>query len=76
MFGISYLKLAAAGVVIALLTFTHIYVYMQGKQAVLDKLAADRITILKDGKEIDNEVLSADDDALCRLLGGCLPDQP
>ena len=36
-------------------------------------LAQDRVQILIDGKEIDDEVLGADDDALCALLGGCLP---
>lgn len=43
-----------------------------GRDGLLQKLAADRVTILKDGKAIDHEVLSADDDALCSLLGGCL----
>ena len=43
-----------------------------GRAALAAELAADRITILKDGKEIDHEVLGADDDALCALLGGCL----
>lgn len=46
-----------------------------GSQAVMDRLAADRITILKDNQEIDHEVLRADDTGLCALLGGCeLPD--
>lgn len=43
-----------------------------GRASVLNKIAADRITILKDGKEIDDAVLGADDNALCALLGGCL----
>mgnify|MGYP001413875123 CR=1 FL=1 len=46
-----------------------------GRAAVIERLQSDRITILKDGKEIDDEVLGADDDALCALLGGCgLPE--
>lgn len=48
---------------------------MDGRAALAAELAGDRITILKDGKAIDNEVLAADDPALCALLGGCLqPD--
>ncbi|TIL36233.1 hypothetical protein [Mesorhizobium sp.] len=43
-----------------------------GRAGVLSHLADDRITILKDGKKIDEQVLAADDDALCALLGGCV----
>ncbi|MCF6120548.1 hypothetical protein L2449_27365 [Mesorhizobium muleiense] len=43
-----------------------------GRARVLSQLADDRITILKDGKKIDEQVLAADDDALCALLGGCV----
>lgn len=54
---------------------THFYTYQAGKAAVHAELLADRIKIFKDGKEIDAEVLAADDTALCALLGGCLlPD--
>ncbi|RWI96101.1 hypothetical protein [Mesorhizobium sp.] len=46
-----------------------------GRASLTAQLAADRVTILKDGKAIDNEALAADDPALCALLGGCLqPD--
>jgi hypothetical protein len=46
-----------------------------GRAAVIERLQSDRITILKDGRKIDDEVLGADDDALCALLGGCgLPE--
>ncbi|MGE0845934.1 MAG: hypothetical protein AB7L41_06670 [Flavobacteriaceae bacterium] len=45
-----------------------------GRAAVLAALQSDRVRILKDGKEIDEKVLGADDSALCGLLGGCLPD--
>ena len=41
------------------------------KVALAAKLADGRITILKDGKEIDEKVLSGDDDYLCSILGGC-----
>lgn len=36
-----------------------------------ERLASDRIQILKDGKNISQEVANADDDALCGILGGC-----
>lgn len=46
-----------------------------GRAAVTAQLAADRVQILKDGKDITDAVLGADDDRLCELLGGCeLPD--
>lgn len=44
---------------------------MDGREAVLQRLQDDRITILKDGQAIDNEVLAADSDELCSMLGGC-----
>lgn len=49
--------------------------YDSGKDSVLTRLKDDRITILQDGKRIDEEILDADDDALCALLGGCVPDE-
>lgn len=47
-----------------------------GRAAVVERLQSDRIAILLDGKEIDSEVRLADDDALCRLLGGCRLPEP
>ena len=41
------------------------------KVALNARLADGRITILKDGKAIDEKVLSGDDDYLCSVLGGC-----
>jgi hypothetical protein len=49
--------------------------YSAGKQSVLTKLKDDRITVLQDGKRIDETVLTADDDALYCLLIDCA-DQP
>lgn len=41
------------------------------------KLADTRITVLKDGRKIDDEILAADDVDLCAVLGGCVvPDEP
>lgn len=45
--------------------------YSAGKETVLNRLKDDRITVFQDGVKIDNEVLGADDNALCDLLGGC-----
>lgn len=59
----------------AVLGTTYVKGRVDGRAAVLESLAADRIRIFKDGKEIDDEVLAADDAVLCALLGGCeLPD--
>lgn len=54
-------------------------IYVYGAKGAADringKLKDDRITILMDGKEIDDDVSAADDAGLCALLGGCqLPD--
>lgn len=44
---------------------------MDGREAVLQRLQDDRIAVFKDGIRIDNEVLAADSDELCSMLGGC-----
>lgn len=70
---------AVGGLLAVLAVAGTIYVKgrVDGRASLLSGLAEDRITILKDGKEIDDEVLAADDAVLCALLGGCeLPDQP
>ncbi|ESY10492.1 MULTISPECIES: hypothetical protein [unclassified Mesorhizobium] len=61
--------------VAVLVAAAYLYGRHDGRAALAAELAGDRITILRDGKAIDNEVLAADDPALCALLGGCLqPD--
>lgn len=45
---------------------------MDGREAVLQRLQDDRIAVFKDGVKIDNDVLAADSDELCQMLGGCL----
>lgn len=49
--------------------------YLKGrsdeKASIMSQLASDKIQILQDGKEVDNEVLNSNDTALCILLGGC-----
>ncbi len=43
-----------------------------GKADLVYQLQEDRAKITKDGKAVDEKVYSADDSALCSLLGGCL----
>lgn len=43
----------------------------EGRASLAAEIAGDRITILKDGKAIDEKVLAGDDDYLCGVLGGC-----
>ncbi len=75
-FLLSPLGKALAAVLAASIVGGGIYLYghQWGAASVLQRLQSDRITILKDGKAIDVEVLGADDSALCDKLGGCLPD--
>lgn len=63
--------LAAAG---AALGAAYVKGRVDGRDVLTARLAADRVDILKDGRKIDAEALAADDDALCRLLGGCMPE--
>lgn len=42
-----------------------------GRALVEARLSSDRVTILLDGREIDEHVLAADDAGLCALIGGC-----
>lgn len=46
----------------------------EGKQTIIASLKDDKITILEQGKKIDAEAISTDDDGLCLLLGGCVSD--
>lgn len=78
MFGLgigAWLRIGAVVAVVGALAWSHTQAYQAGKSSVLDRLKDDRITILKDGKQIDEKALNADDDGLCAFLGGCeLPD--
>lgn len=67
----SYIYGAVALAVIAGLSTALYMAYSAGRQSVLTKLADDRVTVLKDGKIIDDRVLAADDDALVCMLIDC-----
>lgn len=45
--------------------------YIQGKKATLETLKAERIITLEEMRAIDDKVFSADESALCNMLGGC-----
>lgn len=49
--------------------------YSQGKSIERNKLTSaikdGRITVLKKGKEIDDEIVNFDGSDLCAVLGGC-----
>ncbi|TPM06755.1 MULTISPECIES: hypothetical protein [unclassified Mesorhizobium] len=71
-FGRVVLLIVLAAILVAL---AYMVGRLDGRAALAAELTGNRITILKDGKAIDNEVLAADDPALCAMLGGCLqPD--
>jgi len=71
-----YAYLAIILAVVGGLTWSHLLAYNSGKQGVLAKLQSDRVEVLKDGKAVDEKVLSADDATLtCLLLDNC-PDKP
>lgn len=72
-----YAYVALAVIVLGALGWGYASAYKSGKDAVVQKLQADRVEILKDGKSIDENVLSTDDDGLvCLLLDNCKSDQP
>lgn len=71
--GLGSLKsIVLAGVAVSLISGS-IYIKgrMDGRASVYARLAADKVRILKDGKVIDHEVFSANDNTLCNLIGGC-----
>ena len=72
----NWLKIGAVVAVALVIAGAYVAGRKSGENALLARLAADRVEIIKDGEKIDAEALSADDDALCRLLGGCrVPDE-
>lgn len=71
-----YLYGGLAFLVVIGLGISHSMAFKAGKNSIEQKLKDDRITILKDGKKIDENVLSADDNGLlCLMLDNC-PNKP
>lgn len=66
-----YLYAGAVIAAVAVLSTTYYSGYSHGTQRILTRLADDRVTVLQDGKRIDENVLAADDDALYCLLVNC-----
>lgn len=64
-------RLALALAAFATLSTSHYFAYSAGKQSILTRLADDRVTVLQDGKRIDENVLAADDATLYCLLVNC-----
>lgn len=72
-----YAYIALAVIIIGALGWGYASAYKSGKDSVVQKLQEDRIDLLKDGKKIDENVLSADDDGLlCLMLDNCKSDKP
>jgi len=78
MFGLLDWAKIGGGVILGMgLAFGPVYFYGKavGKTELASELQADRVEILKDGKQVDEKAYAADDASLCALLGGCeLPD--
>lgn len=70
---LKYVYLVAGGLIVLPLAFGVGYVagVRNHKASVESKAKDDKITILKDGKKVDEKVLNATDTGLCALLGGC-----
>lgn len=67
-----YAYLAILLALVGALTWTHYIAYSSGQTSITQRLKDDRITILKDGKAIDDSVRSSSDDELtCLLLDNC-----
>lgn len=67
----AYLYAGIAIAIVAGLSTIYFKGYSDGKQSVLQRLQSDKVTVLQDGKRIDNVVLGADDDALYCMLIDC-----
>lgn len=67
-----YAYLALVLGLVGLLAWTHYIAYSSGQTSITQRLKDDRITILRDGKSIDEDVRnSSDDELVCRLLDNC-----
>lgn len=60
--------------IVSLVFATLLFTYNAGRQSVLQKLASDKVEVLKDGQKVDAAVYAADDDGLICLLIACVDD--
>lgn len=66
-----YAYVALAVIVIGALGWGYASAYKSGKDSVTAKLQEDKITVLKDGKAVDEKVIAADDPSLVCMLIDC-----
>lgn len=66
-----YAYIALAVIVIGALGWGYASAYKSGKDSVTAKLQEDKITVLKDGKAVDEKVIAADDQSLVCMLIDC-----
>lgn len=66
-----YIYIGLAVAVLTALAFGYASAYKSGKDSIVTKLQEDKIQVLKDGKDVDENVLSSDDDSLVCLLIDC-----
>lgn len=70
---LTYLKMGLGALIVfpVALGIGFIFGVKHQKSVVAAQVAEAKITILKDGKRVDDKVFDADDTTLCTLLGGC-----
>lgn len=66
-----YAYVALALILIGALGWGYASAYKSGKDSVTAKLQEDKITVLKDGKAVDEKVIAADDPSLVCMLIDC-----
>lgn len=66
-----YIYIGLAVAVLTALAFGYASAYKSGKESIVTKLQEDKIQVLKDGKNVDENVLASDDDSLVCLLIDC-----
>ena len=69
------IRLAIIAVFIAIIISSIVGAYFFGKssqkQSMLAAMKDSRISVLVDGKKIDEKIENSSDDELCAILGGC-----
>ena len=72
MFGLrQYVYVGIAVSALLILVGSYIKGRSDGRSSLLEKMQAERIEVIRDGKVITDEILNSSDDDLCAILGGC-----